>query len=162
MLDLPARLGTAEGTGTGWLAGVAFALSAAVFFSVAIWTTENRLAGMPGAVRSAWTMATVLAAMAIGGSLGLVPDGLSVPTSERGWLGLALLAALYGLASTVLFVLVSRLNMARNAPVMNFEPVASLLLGYLVLGQVLKPVQLAGGALVLGAILWLGLSRRLK
>ena len=48
-----------------------------------------------------------------------------------------------------------RLNMAENAPVMNIEPVASLLLGWGLLGQTLAPIQLVGGAVVLSAIVWL-------
>ena len=60
----------------------------------------------------------------------------------------------------MLFVLVPRLNMARNAPVMNLEPVASLLLGFLILGQTLAPIQLLGGAVVLSGIVWLSLMRQ--
>jgi len=59
-----------------------------------------------------------------------------------------------------LFVQVPRLNMARNAPVMNLEPVASLLFGFVILGQILAPVQLLGGAVVLGGIVWLSLMRK--
>ncbi len=159
VMDIPAWLANPGAMGPDWLTGVGFALTAALFFSVAVWTTENRLGGMPGAVRSAFTMAAVLALMAISGALGLVPGGLNPPASSQGWLGLALLATCYGLASTVLFVLIPRLNMARNAPVMNVEPVASLLLAYLVLGQVLAPIQLVGGAIVLGCIIWLGTAK---
>nr|WP_245904498.1 hypothetical protein [Halomonas lactosivorans] len=43
---------------------------------------------------------------------------------------------------------------------MNVEPVASLLLGYLVLGQMLSAAQLVGGAIVLGGIVVLSLSSR--
>ena len=35
---------------------------------------------------------------------------------------------------------------------MNFEPVASVLLAALILGQVLAPIQLAGAALVVAAL----------
>jgi len=43
--------------------------------------------------------------------------------------------------------------------VMNFEPVASLLIAYLVLGQMLSPSQLVGGAVVVGGIVVLSLSK---
>jgi drug/metabolite transporter (DMT)-like permease len=36
---------------------------------------------------------------------------------------------------------------------MNFEPVASVVLGWLILGQSLGPVQLFGAALVVSAIM---------
>lgn len=159
VLDVPAWLADPAALGPNWVPGVAFASAAAGFFTVAIWTTDNKLAGMPGAVRSVYTMMTVLTVMVVGGVVNLVPGGLALPSSSQGWLGLALLAVLYGTASTLLFVLVPRLNMARNAPVMNFEPVASLILGYLVLGQVLSSVQILGGAIVLSGIVWLSLVK---
>lgn len=160
VLDLGTWLADPAAMGPDWLPGVVLAETAALLFAVAIWVTENRLSRLPGAVRSVFTMMTVLALMAIGGALGLVPGGLDLPQSQPGWIALASLAALYGTASTVLFVLVPRLNMARNAPVMNLEPVASLLFGFVILGQVLAPIQLVGGAIVLGGIVWLSLMRK--
>lgn len=159
VLDVQTWLADPAAMGPDWQPGVVLALMAAVFFSLAIWTTNNKLASLPGAVRSVYTMVVVLTLMAIGGGLSIVPAGLSLPAGGQGWLGLGLLALLYGGASTVLFVLVPRLDMARNAPVMNIEPVWSLLLAYLVLGQTLAPVQLLGGAIVLAGILWLSLMR---
>lgn len=160
VLDLGTWLADPTAMGPDWLPGVVLAETAALFFAVAIWVTENRLSRLPGAVRSVFTMMTVLALMAAGGLLGILPGGLDFPKSQSGWVALASLAALYGTASTVLFVLVPRLNMARNAPVMNLEPVASLLFGFVILGQVLAPVQLVGGAVVLGGIVWLSLMRK--
>lgn len=159
VLDVRTWLANPAAMGPEWLPGVAFGLTAAVLFSVAIWTTNHKLAGLPGAVRSVYTMLTVLAVIVIGGVFNAVPGGLSLPAGSQGWIGLAMLALLYGAASTILFVLVPRLNMARNAPVMNIEPVASLLLAYLVLGQVLAPVQLFGGAIVLAGIVWLSVMK---
>jgi drug/metabolite transporter (DMT)-like permease len=104
-------------------------------------------------------MQTVFVAMILGGLLGAVPGGMSLPDNSSGWAGLIMLALLYGSAFSVLFIFVPRLDMARNAPVMNFEPVASLLIGYLVLGQMLSPSQLLGGAVVVGGIVVLSLSK---
>lgn len=160
VLDLGTWLSDPTALGPDWLTGVVLAETAALFFAVAIWVTENRLSRLPGAVRSVFTMMAVLALMAVGGLLGILPGGLDLPQSQSGWVALVSLAALYGTASTVLFVLVPRLNMSRNAPVMNLEPVASLLFGFVVLGQVLAPVQLVGGAVVLGGIVWLSLMRK--
>jgi len=159
VLDVRTWLADPTAMGPDWVPGVALGMMAAVFFSLAIRTTNNKLASLPGAVRSVYTMTLVVALMAVGGFLNIIPGGLSWPGSGQGWLGLGLLAAFYGTASTILFVLVPRLNMARNAPVMNIEPVWSLLLAYLVLGQVLAPVQLLGGVVVLAGIVWLSLTR---
>lgn len=105
-------------------------------------------------------MATVLVVMLAAGGLGLVPGGMSLPASASGWAGLMALGLLYAVGFSTLFICVPRLDMARNAPAMNMEPVAALVMGYLILGQVLSATQLIGGAMVMGGILLLGLSRR--
>ena len=66
---------------------------------------------------------------------------------------------LYGAAFSTLFICMPRLNIARNAPVMNMEPVAGMLLGWLVLGQLLGPSQVLGGLIVVGGIVLLAYRR---
>ncbi|MGR2740562.1 EamA family transporter [Billgrantia sp. Q4P2] len=160
VLDVPAWLATPEALGPDWLPGVAFGLGAAAAFSCALWITEHHLSGVGSTLRSLLTMLTVLVVMVAAGALQLVPGGMALPASPTGWGALAALALLYSVAFSVLFISVPRLEMARNAPVMNVEPVASLLLGYLVLGQMLSGMQLIGGAIVLGGIVVLSLSPR--
>ena len=41
----------------------------------------------------------------------------------------------------------------RTSLLMNFEAVSAIVLGYLVLGQALAPLQLAGAAIVIAALL---------
>uniref|UniRef100_UPI003558041E EamA family transporter n=2 Tax=Pseudomonadota TaxID=1224 RepID=UPI003558041E len=72
-----------------------------------------------------------------------------------GWIALASLVVLYGMAFTLLFVCVPRLNMAQNAPVMNVEPIATLLLGWTLLDQALGTLQVLGAAVVVCAIVLL-------
>ncbi|WP_434984703.1 EamA family transporter [Vreelandella zhaodongensis] len=159
VLDIPSWVADADAMGPEWLTGIGFGLSAAFAFACALWVTEHRLAGVGSTLRSLLTMQTVFIAMIVGGLLGVIPGGMSLPDNSIGWTGLVLLALLYGSAFSLLFIFVPRLDMARNAPVMNFEPVASLLLGYLVLGQMLSPGQLVGGSVVVGGIIVLSLSK---
>ncbi len=159
VLDLPTRLAGVDGGDPRWWAGVAFALVAATAFAVGLWITDHKLPGLRGSVRSVWTLGTVFVAMLVAGSVGLVPGGMALPQDTPGWLGLAGLTVLYGVAFTTLFITLPRLNMAQNAPVMNIEPVASLLLGWLVLQQTLAPIQLVGGLVVLAGIVWLARGR---
>ncbi|MDX5978855.1 EamA family transporter [Vreelandella alkaliphila] len=159
VLDIPSWFADANAMGSEWLVGIGFGLSAAFAFACALWVTEHRLARVGSTLRSLLTMQTVFIVMIVGGLLGVVPGGMSLPDNSAGWTGLALLALLYGSAFSLLFIFVPRLDMARNAPVMNFEPVASLLLGYIVLGQMLSPSQLVGGAVVVGGIVVLSLSK---
>ena len=74
-------------------------------------------------------------------------------------LALACLTLLYGFAITMIFVMFARLDMANNAIALNFEPIAALTLGWLLLGQTVGGLQLVGMAVVLAAIISLGLSK---
>ena len=53
-----------------------------------------------------------------------------------------------------------RLGVVGNSAIMNVEPVFALILAWLVLGQAVAPVQVAGALVVVGAVIWLGLRRR--
>ncbi|KAA0011114.1 DMT family transporter [Billgrantia pellis] len=160
VLDVPAWLASPEALGPDWLPGVAFGLGAATAFSCALWMTEHHLGAVGSTLRSLLTMLTVFGVMLVAGALQLVPGGMALPGSGSGWGALVALALLYSVAFSVLFISVPRLEMARNAPVMNVEPVASLLLGYVMLGQMLTATQLVGATIVLGGIVALSLSPR--
>ena len=159
MLDVPARLSGEAQLDARWVEGVLFSLTAAGVFAVALWITEHRLSAMPGRVRSMLTMAVVFSASALAGASGALPGGLGLPNAAAGWIALACLVLLYGTAFSMLFILMPRLDIARNAPVMNMEPVAGMLLGWLVLGQLLGPLQVLGGLIVVGGIVLLAYRR---
>ncbi|MCJ0764882.1 DMT family transporter [Variovorax terrae] len=159
-LDAPARLGLAADAGGPSLAlGVALALGGSLVFAVALWITEHRLPAVPGPLRSLCTMALVCLATALGGLVagqaGLLPGALHWPADGLGWLGLLLLTLLYGCAFSVLFVLMPRLEMARNASALNIEPIAVLALGWLLLDQALRAPQVLGALLVVAGIVLL-------
>ncbi|TBU96348.1 EamA family transporter [Phytopseudomonas dryadis] len=154
-LDLPARLGSSEAAGPQWLIGVSVSLLAACVFACALWITDHKLSNLRGSVRSMLTLMIVFASMAIAGSADLIPGGMNPPGNDSGWLALGALVLLYGVAFCLLFVTLPRLNMARNAPVMNMEPIATLLFGWLLLDQLLSGMQMLGGAIVLAGIVLL-------
>ena len=158
-LDLPAILtGGAEVTSSWWL-GIGFALMAATVLSMAFWVTDHKLAGISGPVRSMFTMVVVFISMIIAGIGDVVPGGMGLPNATPGWMGLMALMLLYGGAFAVLFINVPRLDMARNAPVMNMEPIATLLFGWVVLGQIISPIQMLGGLVVVSGIVILTLRK---
>lgn len=160
VLDVPTWLADPAAMGSGWFLGIGLGLAAAFVFSWALWITEHRLAEVGSTLRSLLTMLTVLVSMLAAGAAGLVPGGMDLPQSPAGVWGLAALGLFYGVGFSILFISVPRLNMARNAPALNMEPVAALVLGYLILGQTLSPVQLMGGGMVLVGIVILGLSNK--
>lgn len=158
-LDLPSRLSDPSKIDANFIEGMLFSLTAAAAFACALWITDNRLGNMSGLVRSMLTLSVVFSATAIAGVAGLVPDGMSLPTAPAGWIALGSLAVLYGTAFSVLFTLITRLDIARNAPVMNMEPVAGLIFGWLILDQFLGGIQIAGGLIVVSGIVMLAYTK---
>jgi drug/metabolite transporter (DMT)-like permease len=138
-------------------AGVALGFCAASVMACALWVTENRLPKVPGAVRSLWAMGLVffcMLAVSLGGT-GLLPGGAAWPRDSVGWAALIALVVLYGSAFSMWFVLMPRLDMARNASFMNIEPVAALVMAWLLLGQTLSGWQLVGVLVVFTGIVLL-------
>jgi drug/metabolite transporter (DMT)-like permease len=78
------------------------------------------------------------------------------PAQAAGWTPLVLIA----MVSTVLAILTFFAGLKRVGPAAasigsTLEPVVTVVLAWLVLGEAIAPVQVAGGALVLGAAAWL-------
>ncbi len=136
--------------------GVAFALAAAALFGGALVVTQHETPGLDGRVRtfSSMTLAGVMALVVVG-----TQGGPHWPQSVPGCWGLALLTFLYGTAFTIMFTVLPRLGVAGNSAIMNVEPVFALVLAWLILDQSVAPLQLAGAALVVGAVVWLGLRK---
>jgi len=137
--------------------GVLFALGAASSFGLVLALTQHEVADLDGRARSAFTMG-VVGALAL--AAGLSTGGLRWPDASAGWWGLAALSVLYGIAFTAVFTLLPKLGAVSNSPILNVEPVAALVLGSLVLGQVVSPLQWLGALIVVGAVMALGLRKR--
>ena len=155
-------LGAASGRGAAgqWAqigAGVAFALTATATFGLALVLTQHEAADVDGRVRTAITMG-IVSLFALSGVW--VQGGFHLPHAPSGWWGLAVLTFLYGTAFTIMFTLLPKLGVVGSSPIMNVEPVFALVLAWLILGQAIAPMQLAGAALVVGAVMALGLRKR--
>ena len=138
-------------------AGVAFALTAAATFGLAMILTQHEAGDLDGRLRTASTMTiTGLIALAAVTAQG----GFHLPQAAPGWWGLAALTFLYGTAFTIMFTVLPKLGVAGNSAIMNVEPVFAMVLAWLVLGQAIAPVQVAGALLVVGAVMVLGLRKR--
>ncbi|HYN62186.1 MAG TPA: DMT family transporter [Rubrivivax sp.] len=137
--------------------GVAFALVAAATFGLVLALTQHEVADLDGRLRTALTMGMVgvLALIAT-----IAQGGAHWPDASAGWWGLAALTLLYGTAFTIMFTLLPRLGVVGSSPILNVEPVAALLMAWLLLGQSIAPIQVVGALLVVGAVMALGLRRR--
>ena len=100
-------------------------------------------------------MSIVGVVVLVAGLTGVMPGALHWPADITGWVGLTLLTVLYGTSFSSLFVLMPRLDMARNAAALNIEPIAVLVMGWLILGQKLTLIQVAGALLVVTGIVLL-------
>jgi drug/metabolite transporter (DMT)-like permease len=138
------------------LVGVSYAFAAALSFGFVLTLTERWMGGIDGRLRTLISMVVVSALAFIVVLLGHA----QFPQNAIGWAGLFGLTLAYGTAFSFLFTLMPRLNMPANSAVMNFEPIASLLLAWSLLGQKLLPIQVLGAFLVVGAIVAIGLVSR--
>jgi len=154
-------LGASSGLGASghWRemgAGVAFALTAAATFGLALVLTQHETADLDGRLRTASTMG-IVAVLALAG-VG-VQGGFQLPVAAPGWWGLIGLTVLYGTAFTIMFTVLPRLGVVGNSAIMNIEPIFALVLAWAILGQTIAPVQVAGGLLVVATVVWLGLRK---
>lgn len=135
--------------------GVGFGLGASLSFAVALLLTTRWMGAVDGRVRTVWSMGVVATVAIVAGA---ATGGFAWPDAAAGWWGLVLLTVLYGCAFTSLFVVLPRLGTVNSAPAMNLEPIASMVLAWALLGQRIGPLQVTGGVLVVGAIVWTSLA----
>ncbi|MDH4094205.1 MAG: DMT family transporter [Betaproteobacteria bacterium] len=155
-LDIIGTLETMAGRWAEIGAGVAWALGAATTFALTLFLTTKHLKDVDGRMRTLLTMGTTAVIVGLAGGLA---GNLALPTDGTGWLGLVLLTVLYGSAITAIFTVVPRLGAATNTTALNFEPIAALVLGWVVLGQEMAARQMLGALLVVAAVVLIG-SRR--
>jgi len=155
-------LGAASGLGAAaqWSQmglGVAFALGASATFGLAMVLTQYEAGDLDGRLRTFTTMLQVAVWASAAASLGL---GWHLPVDGTGWVGLGMLTFLYGTAFTIMFTVLPKLGVVGNSPIMNVEPIFSLVLAWGLLGQSIAPMQLIGAAIVVGTVMALGLWPR--
>ena len=137
--------------------GVAFALAAGASFGLAMILTQHEAGDIDGRVRTVSTLGiSGIIALAVVAAQG----GFHLPQATPGWLGLAALTFLYGTAFTIMFTVLPKLGVAGSSPIMNVEPVFALVLAWMLLGQSIAAIQVAGALIVVGAVMWLGLRKR--
>lgn len=155
-------LGAASGLGASahWQqigTGVAFAITAAATFALAMVLTQHEALAVDGRIRTAFTLSMVLLLTAL---FAVSTGDWSLPKTATGWWGLTGLTVLYGTAFTLMFSLLPRLGVVGNSAIMNVEPVCALGLAWLLLGQSIAPVQVLGALIVVTTVMALGLRKQ--
>jgi drug/metabolite transporter (DMT)-like permease len=153
-------VGGAQGFAQRWTevgVGALFAFAASLAFATVLLLGARWMHGVDGRLRTCVSLASC-GAIALAGAA--ASGTLVLPADATGWLGLGLLTLFYGSSITSLFVLQPRMRYASDAVALNFEPVAVLFLGWVILGQNLTFAQLAGAAVVIGCIIAIATAKR--
>ena len=83
----------------------------------------------------------------------LIAGDVALPQTAKGWAGLVTLPLFYAVSMLGYFGAIALIGSIRASLLMNLEPVFTIAAGFLILGQVLTPLQLAGAVLVIAAVL---------
>src|SRR3954451_19288467 len=145
------------GGGTGVLdaVGAALALGAAGAYTVYILASDRMAATTPPVPFAASVVTGAAAAVAV---TALVRGGVHV--SGEGLMWTAILASVSTVMPIVLFMAgLARVGPSTAAIASTIEPPFTVALAWIVFGETLRPLQLAGGALVLSAVVLLQLRR---
>lgn len=145
-----------------------FAIASPIIYTGYILIGERVMSSVPAVAASAVIMSGAAVAFCL---LAVLNHQLALPRNAGGWavgVGIALFPTM--IAISLFMAGLPRIGAARAALLSTWEPVVTVLLAVLVLGDRLTIVQLAGGALVLlavivvqGAHLWRpGLPNALK
>jgi drug/metabolite transporter (DMT)-like permease len=140
------------GTGALDLLGAVLGLGAAVVYSAYILVSEGIAARLRPSVLAA--LVCTGAALPLTAASALLGELRPGELSTAGWGWLACLAAVSTVASISLFFAgLRRVGPTTASILATVEPLVTVLLAFLVFAETLGPVQLAGGALVLAAVL---------
>jgi drug/metabolite transporter (DMT)-like permease len=136
------------GGGHGTPTGIALGRAAAAFYSIYIVVGARELAGTDALASTTVVCLSAAATLCLAGLL-------REPHFPGIWWGWAAVAAI-AIVSTVIAIIAFFAGLKRVGPavasiVSTLEPVVTVALAWIVLGETLSPIQLVGGALVLAA-----------
>ena len=137
-------------------AGVAWAFASSLSMTIVYYLNANALKSLDGRLRT-FAMTAVTAVLVI--VVATAAGAQALPRDGLGWGGLALLAVFYCIAMMSLFYVLPRVPSTVTGA-LNFEPIALLVLAWPILGHTVTPVQLVGAVMTVGAIAWLGVSKK--
>jgi drug/metabolite transporter (DMT)-like permease len=136
--------------------GVAWAFASGLSMSIVYYLNANALKPLDARLRT-FVMVSVTAVILLAG--GAAAGALALPRDAVGWTGIVLLAGFYCAAVSLLFWILPRVPSTLTAA-LNFEPIALLVLGWVILGHAVTGLQAVGAVLTVVAIAWLGASKK--
>jgi len=129
--------------------GIGLSLTAAVCCAWhAVWLSRRTLHMDPFVVVA--HMSVVAAVVLLG--LNFFAGGFDWPRSAVGWAGFAGVVLLQGSAVPAYFISIGMIGALKSGMITNLQPVVSIAVAFVLFGETLTPVQLAGGAMVMAGI----------
>ncbi|MFZ7110949.1 MAG: DMT family transporter [Desulfatiglandales bacterium] len=143
--------------GGGAMLGILLGLSAPLIYAVYV-VVGSRVIQRTGALASSTVV--MLAAGAVFGGL-VAARGLLLPDTFAGWVSvLAIVLVSTVLAIVTFFSGLKRLEAAQASIISTLEPVVTVYLASLVLGEAITAAKIAGGTLIVSAVILLTLNRK--
>lgn len=138
--------------------GVALAFAGALTYTAYILIGDATVKRLPP--MSLTTLVMVGATVTLGARAALT-GGISLDFGPAGWFWIACIVVVSTVvASTTFFAGLRRTGPATASILSTFEPVATAVLAAVVLGEVLTPLQVVGGVLVLASVVLVQVRRR--
>jgi drug/metabolite transporter (DMT)-like permease len=143
--------------GGGQLPGIALALACAVIYGAYIVACSRVGRGVDPMV----TASVIITGAAVAYVVIAVAKGSPFPPTAKGWITVVAMAVLStALAITTFFAAMRRIGATSAAVGSTLEPLVTVGLSFLILGERLTPTQLAGGAMIVAAVAWLATRPR--
>lgn len=133
------------------LLGVLAGLAASLCFTGALMLTPRLAPTLSAPLRTFLTMLTSAVIFVV---TAVVSQKFQLPANPTATVGLVGLVICYAVGINLLFLCLPLLGPAQSAVVLNTEPVFVAIFAWLALGEGLSPLQVLGGAVVVGAVMW--------
>lgn len=131
------------------LAGVAYAIGAACCRTGILLLTRARLVGADARLTTWYSMISSTAIFVV---VSLATRTWNPPQATIGWIYLIVVSLATTAAILFVFVSTVRIGPFRTALIMNLEPLTATVMSALLLGEVITPLQGAGAAIMLSAL----------
>lgn len=139
---------TISGNVEGQALGVAFGIAAALIYALYIIVGERVTAGI-GAIPAA---TVIMLASAVSSALIVLGRGFAAPVTPTGWVAvLAIALVCTVVAITAFFAGLSRLGAPDASTLSTLEPLATIVLAAVFLGERISFTQMLGGTIILAA-----------
>lgn len=131
------------------VAGVLLAFGAAVCLSLNIVGGARMMKAIPGLVVTLYMMATAVVVLT---TAVVLDGGPYLPSTTEGWAWYTIAVVASPIALICFYSALAFTGGPKAAMTMNAEPIFTTIAAVLILGEVLGPLQIVGGVLVIGAI----------